>query len=406
MDYQHYVKCNKQLQTSERACDKRISMELTEEEEEYEEDDDDEEEEEEEEDKEKKKKMVLSNHHASPEIKTETRLGLCSVCHLSLTGKTTDETNVALERTSISFQGHLLCRRCIEHYSFQSGQRHVNVRYLNFFELTITICVSTEGHKIMDSTNYPNNYNVEQNDGKYYHQQQSYFNLLRKDDRDQSIDSELKFNVQTTWECSRRPIRCPRVDCSVNVAFSALTHHFLFDHPEVPILCVDPGLKSTLIVAFSALSYNTSRCLALLLVSGKLSDSAARLFNSNQINPKYRNRLPLPLLAARLPSTNSFSNEVYASGEGQCERNTIIVWIAGLDIGNAADILRYTIQVVDNIDNESFRSLTFTGPINSLRTAQHPQEVFFKGDCIVLHEGLIGHITSGCTNLNLNVIIH
>ncbi|XP_014601809.1 PREDICTED: uncharacterized protein LOC106785676 [Polistes canadensis] len=379
MDYQHYVKCSKQLQTSERACDKRISMELTEEEE-YEEDE--EEEEEEEEGKEKKKKMVSSNHHANPEIKTETRLGLCSVCHLSLTGKTTDETNVALKRTSISFQGHLLCRRCIEHYSFQS-----------------------EGHKMMDST-YPDNCNVEQNDAKYY-QQQSYFNLLRKDDRDH-YGSELKFNVQTTWECSRRPIRCPRVDCSVNVAFSALTHHFLFDHPEVPILSVDPGLKSTLIVGFSALSYNTSRCLALLLVSGKLSDSAARLFNSNQINPKYRNRLPLPLLAARLHPTNSysFSNEVYASGEGQCERNIIIVWIAGLDIGNAADILRYTIQVVDNIDNESFRSLTFTGPINSLRTAQRPQEVFFKGDCIVLHEGLIGHITSGCTNLNLNVIIH
>lgn len=63
-------------------------------------------------------------------------------------------------------------------------------------------------------------------------------------------------------------------------------------------------------------------------------------------------------------------------------------------------------QAVDNIDNESVRSLTYTGPINSLRTAQQPREVFFNGDCIVLHEGLIANITSGCTNLNVNVIIH
>jgi len=72
-------------------------------------------------------------------------------------------------------------------------------------------------------------------------------------------------------DCSRRPIRCPRLDCSVNVAFSALTHHFLFDHPEVPILSVEPGVESTLIVSYGALSCNSSRCLALLLVSGKLS---------------------------------------------------------------------------------------------------------------------------------------
>lgn len=72
-------------------------------------------------------------------------------------------------------------------------------------------------------------------------------------------------------ECSRRPIRCPRLDCAVNVAFSALTHHFLFDHPEVPILSVEPGTRSTLVVSFAALSCDSSRCLALLLVSGKLT---------------------------------------------------------------------------------------------------------------------------------------
>nr|XP_050853126.1 uncharacterized protein LOC127065170 [Vespula vulgaris] len=382
MDYQHYVKCSKQLQRSERAYDsKRISMELMEEEE-YEEEEEEEEEE----------KEMVSNRHANSKIKPETRLGLCSVCHLSIAERTSDETNVAFERASFSSQGHLLCRRCIEHFSFQSGGNKA-------------MTCKVEVPESMD-TSYSNDSNVEQSNGRY-HQQDSYCSIIRKDERDR-YNSEFKFNGQTTWECSRRPIRCPRIDCDVNVAFSSLTHHFLFDHPEVPILSVEPGVKSTLIISFAALSYDTSRCLALLLVSGKLSDSASRLFNSNQINPKYRNRLPLPLLAARLHSINHYSpsDEVYASGEGQYEKNVIIVWIAGLDIGNAANILRCSIQAVDNIDNESFRSLTYTGPVNSLRTAQRPREVFLNGDCIVLHEGLIDHITSGCTNLNINVIIH
>lgn len=91
---------------------------------------------------------------------------------------------------------------------------------------------------------------------------------------DGSCNSEIKtksYFLASSVEHSRKPIRCPRMDCSVNVAFSALTHHFLFDHPEVPILSVEPGAESTLIVSYDALSCNSSRCLALLLVSGKLS---------------------------------------------------------------------------------------------------------------------------------------
>lgn len=105
--------------------------------------------------------------------------------------------------------------------------------------------------------------------GKQRHQPSS-CNLLKKGNGDSYI-YETKINGQITAECSRRPIRCPRIDCAINVAFSALTHHFIFDHPEVPILNVEPGIKSTLIVSFNALSSNSSRCLALLLVSGKLS---------------------------------------------------------------------------------------------------------------------------------------
>ncbi|CAL7949349.1 unnamed protein product [Xylocopa violacea] len=100
-------------------------------------------------------------------------------------------------------------------------------------------------------------------------QQQNYCNPFKKGNTN-LYTSEAKVNGQITAECSRRPIRCPRIDCAINVAFSALTHHFIFDHPEVPILNVEPGVKSTLVISFSALSSNSSRCLALLLVADKL----------------------------------------------------------------------------------------------------------------------------------------
>lgn len=107
--------------------------------------------------------------------------------------------------------------------------------------------------------------------GRQCQQQHGYCNLAtRRNDADR-YSAEIKTRSLVSVDYSRRPIRCPRMDCSVNVAFSALTHHFLFDHPEVPILSVEPGAESTLIVSYEALSCNSSRCLALLLVSGKLS---------------------------------------------------------------------------------------------------------------------------------------
>ncbi|CAL7949347.1 unnamed protein product [Xylocopa violacea] len=237
-------------------------------------------------------------------------------------------------------------------------------------------------------------------------QQQNYCNPFKKGNTN-LYTSEAKVNGQITAECSRRPIRCPRIDCAINVAFSALTHHFIFDHPEVPILNVEPGVKSTLVISFSALSSNSSRCLALLLVADKLPDPAAKLFNGSQINPKYRNRLPLPVLAARLHCTDQYVvNDKINMKKNLYENDIIIAWIAGLDIGSTTDNLLCSIQAVDKIDNEGLRSLTYTGPVNSLRTAQCPQDIFSKGDCIVLHKGFLSHITSDCATLNINVTVH
>lgn len=99
--------------------------------------------------------------------------------------------------------------------------------------------------------------------------QTSCYNMTHKESSIASNSSEMKVNYQTL-ECSRRPIRCPKLDCSMNVAFSALTHHFLFDHPEVPVISVDPEMKSTVVFRSSSIACDSSRCLALLLVSDKL----------------------------------------------------------------------------------------------------------------------------------------
>lgn len=69
-----------------------------------------------------------------------------------------------------------------------------------------------------------------------------------------------------------------------------------------------------------------------------LRDPVARMFNGNQMNPKFRNRLPLSVLAARLHCRNQCKNDLG-------EKDVIIAWVAGLDIGNTKEKLLCSIQV-------------------------------------------------------------
>ncbi|KAL6439928.1 hypothetical protein ACFW04_004144 [Cataglyphis niger] len=390
----------------------------------------------------------------------DTQIGECAICHVIINDINFSES--VDDSGQNPYESYLLCQRCVRKFSIQSGVEHFQCRrsHTSFsqnkdrsdrvaprtydrpivmylqppsshstsklrrnwwacnFNRTMVEATDDESDTMSFAVVDHDRSNLQREEQtksyeKQCQQQFGYRNMTttRRNDATDRYTSEIKVknsSLASSVECSRRPIRCPRLDCSMNVAFSALTHHFLFDHPEVPILSVEPGAESTLIVSYGALSCNSSRCLALLLVSGKLSDSTARLFGGNQINPKYRNRLPLPVLAARLHNNHNYAccEEMHAGGEGQCEKDMIIAWVAGLDIGDTVDRLRCSIQAVDSIENRGFRSLTYTGPVTSLRAAQCPRDVFLAGDCIVLHEGLISHITFGCTSLNVNVIVH
>lgn len=119
-DYRYYARRKQQL--NDRARDNaRISMEMMKREKREENGVDEEEEEVVEEEEEEEEE--ITKHKTNSEIKTRSRLGLCTVCHLSVADKTYDET--CSERTPFWSQGHLLCRRCIDHFAIQSGQRHV-----------------------------------------------------------------------------------------------------------------------------------------------------------------------------------------------------------------------------------------------------------------------------------------
>lgn len=65
------------------------------------------------------------------------------------------------------------------------------------------------------------------------------------------------------------------------------------------------------------------------------------------------------MLAARLHSNRNYAccEEVHAGGEGQCEKDMIIAWVAGLDVGDTADRLQCSIQVYAKSIRETYQCL-------------------------------------------------
>ncbi|KAH0552628.1 hypothetical protein KQX54_013459 [Cotesia glomerata] len=304
-------------------------------------------------------------------------LGLCSACHLTVDSK------MGRSKSSPCHGDHLVCQRCVKHCSepdenclLCDSSASSNQAYEDSYDLMNLNLDSPESQEITSDVFQKSPQDLEL----------SYTSLT---------SLEIRTSLTSRNECSRRPIRCPRLDCAINIAFSSLINHFLFDHPEVPILSVEPGVKSTLVFNKSTFFQDSNLCLAILLISGKLTDQVARLFNGSQLHPKYRNRLPLPVLATRLRSSSADPLNY--------EMEVIVLWIASLDVATIGTIC-YSIEVVDDL-NDCIRSLRYTGPVNSLRIAQRPREVLRNGDCLVVHRELINQLTAA-GNLNINVVVN
>lgn len=63
-----------------------------------------------------------------------------------------------------------------------------------------------------------------------------------------------------------RPIRCPTHFCGRNIAVTALSSHFCFDHPDVPPVNLDLDVNSHLFVDPDTIPFNYAKCMALLLI--------------------------------------------------------------------------------------------------------------------------------------------
>ncbi|KAK0092911.1 hypothetical protein PV326_000330 [Microctonus aethiopoides] len=368
----------------------------------------------------------------------------CEICHSQIGHSESGSNENFRNEMSSNTHDHKLCQHCERYYTIQSGsdcdlsgngshhstmscsrmssnslseenRNNSNTRYQNYEMQSLITHKQTPRHclpgfsetKQVLQTDLCIGWNMAHfNADNIKKSHSNYCDQFDRND-DESILTKMRIRSKVIGVCSRRPIQCPRLDCAVNVAFSALTHHFLFDHPEVPILDVEPGDKNTLVISFTSLLCDSSYCLAVLLLSKKFTGSESNIFNGNQIHPKHRDRLPLPVLAARLhyATTDAIHDDVNSRDKSSNKNDIIIAWISGLDITYVGDLC-CTIQAVDNLGCNSIRSLSYRGPINSLRSAQQPKEVFSTGDCLILHEGMLNHLTTDSSTVNINVTIH
>ncbi|KAK0175106.1 hypothetical protein PV327_008886 [Microctonus hyperodae] len=364
----------------------------------------------------------------------------CEICHSQIERSKSGSNENFRNEMSSNIYDFKLCQHCERYYTIQSGsdcdlsgnvschstmscylvssnnlceknRKNLNTTHQNCEMQSLTNHKQTSHHCLREFSEteqahqtdlcnglnkaHLNTDNTKKSDSNYYDQ-------FNKNDNE-SILTKMRIRSEVIGIYSRRPIQCPRLDCAVNVAFSALTNHFLFDHPEVPILDVEPDDKNTLVINFASLLCNSSCCLAVLLVSNKFTGPESNMSNGNQIHPKHRDRLPLPVLAARLHYVvnDTIHDDVNSRDKSSGNGDIIIAWISGLDITYVGD-LRCTIQAMDNLGCNSIRSLSYRGPINSLRSAQCPKEVFLTGDCLILHEGMLKHLTTDSSTVNIN----
>ena len=77
----------------------------------------------------------------------------------------------------------------------------------------------------------------------------------------------------------------------------------------------------------------------------------------------------------------------------------IMMWLANAE----PDTLYCTMEVTSATYHK--RSLTYVGPIGSLRESQKPLDVYKRGDCLILNPGLLVQLSPE-GRYDLNVVVH
>ncbi|KAJ9588161.1 hypothetical protein L9F63_018465 [Diploptera punctata] len=206
----------------------------------------------------------------------------------------------------------------------------------------------------------------------------------------QTILSDSESVVTTT----HRPFKCPKSPCSKTVGVAALTSHFSYEHPEVAMLSVEPGVTSHLYVSTTAIPLQTSRCISLLLVTmGKERDqqNTSRQVPTQLAASKLKHHFPVPLMATRMKTSEELSVEGHDY--------IVMIWLANAE----PDTLYCTLEATNVTYNT--RSLIYSGPIGSLRESQIPKDVYGRGDCLIINPGLLIQLSPE-GRFDLNVIVH
>ncbi|XP_067001091.1 uncharacterized protein [Anabrus simplex] len=214
-----------------------------------------------------------------------------------------------------------------------------------------------------------------------------------------SSDEENRIMCTTEYDMlSHRPIHCPKTPCHSTVAVASLTAHFTFDHPDVPLLTVDPGVKSHLWLSPSSIPLEVSRCVALLLVSGRSRKSSRSISNLTPSMAKFHNREPLPLMTTRTRMIGDRSESMNGSGDSTDDA-TVLIWISDVDSG-----VKYTLEVYSGQNPE--RSISSTCPVVSLREPQTPRSVYRRGDAVILHPAFTSAISERNGGFDISILIH
>ncbi|KAL0266557.1 UNVERIFIED_CONTAM: hypothetical protein PYX00_009067 [Menopon gallinae] len=244
----------------------------------------------------------------------------------------------------------------------------------------------------------------------------SHYNGYRRDlaeARSRSNFGPQSSVLSLAGEPSKRPIRCPTHLCGRNIAVTALTSHFSFDHPDVPPVNVDFDVSSHLFVVPDVIPFNYGRCVAMLLIPNRL-EPINSVSQSNFINsPKGKNCLPLVVMASRLDCVTNPQN-ANTTEENRAEMNQgdfrirenmksplLVIWLAGIEANTS---IFTTLQVTEKQTN--IRSVVYTGPVTSLRSCQNTTKVFEQGDCLVIHSGMLENIIGDRGGFDLHVVVH
>ncbi|KAJ8918344.1 hypothetical protein NQ315_008037 [Exocentrus adspersus] len=218
---------------------------------------------------------------------------------------------------------------------------------------------------------------------------------------------------------SKRPLQCPKPECSKFVSLFTLESHFKYEHKEVPIILTQLDARSALEFYPKDVRYGITQCIVLLnVINHDFSSILPRHISSycSKTNLQTLDSRPVMfLLATRIagchlakeqehepPACDSEddveSSRTYTEHDLLFPDDKIIIWMAS----NISTNLSYTIAA-STLSNKIRQK--YFGPMMTL--SDSAIELCNEGNCLILtHFHINGMSENGFKPLALDVVIH